>query len=335
MKRIKAINGYTIYQATAQRDADNYNCEIGEYSIYLSTDIRDFGLANSYPEYDRVDSLSAAVAMCNGSCYAVAVELAEELSDSTVQDMDLVLEIERRLEAGEALETVRDSYDIDEQRFVDPQDPDFEEIPDDETALMDYELLAVRPGDYLYQPSGIVRVISVNRSGSYPSFEVEYPNGTRGSLGALHASRMLCVTKYSTGELREAAAKLWESLAPRPFDLPVPDDEIDFDEDKPCEIRVSRASYAVLRDPDDGQYITLGAPYNDGLDTQKKRNDWLLCTVARHLAFSDCGGWELDELVIDGEQIKYVGWQPGMLYEFQSVATGQIVWSQSFPQWDH
>lgn len=118
MKRIKAINGYTIYQATTQRDADNYRCQIGDYSIYLSSDIRDFGLSCSYPEWDGVDSLAVAVAMCNGSKHAVAVELAEELSDSTVQDMDLVLEIERRLDAGESLESVRDSYDTDEQCFT-------------------------------------------------------------------------------------------------------------------------------------------------------------------------------------------------------------------------
>lgn len=111
MKRIKSINGYTIYQATTQRDADNYNCEIGSYNIYLSSDIRDFGLTNSYPEYDNIDSLTAALNICCDSRFAIACALADELSDSTIQDMDLCLEIERRFDAGESVEYVRDCYD--------------------------------------------------------------------------------------------------------------------------------------------------------------------------------------------------------------------------------
>lgn len=117
MKRIKSINGYTIYEATSQRDADTYNCEVGSYNIYLSTDIRDFGLRNSYPEYENIDSLAVALAMCSASHYGVAVALADELSDSTVQDMDLTLEIERRLESGEALETIRRCYDRETGRL--------------------------------------------------------------------------------------------------------------------------------------------------------------------------------------------------------------------------
>lgn len=120
MKRIKTVNGYAIYQATTQRDADNYNCEIGCYNLYLSSDIRDFGLSCSYPEYDNIDSLSCALELAHGSNYAVACALADELSNSTIQDMDLVLEIERRLDAGEALETIRDSYNTWDQYFYDP-----------------------------------------------------------------------------------------------------------------------------------------------------------------------------------------------------------------------
>ena len=107
MKRVKSVNGYTIYEATTQRDVDNYGCQIGSYNIYLSSDIRDFGLSNSYPEWDDIDSLATAIAMCNGSQWATACALAEEISGSTAQDMDLCLEIERRLDAGEALSDVR------------------------------------------------------------------------------------------------------------------------------------------------------------------------------------------------------------------------------------
>lgn len=118
MKKVKQANGYIIYQSATQRDVDNYHCEIGNYNIYLATDIRDYGLSNSYAEWEDEDSLAVAIAKCNGSQYAVACALADELSDSTVQDMDLVQEIERRLEAGEALESIRESYDIVLERFI-------------------------------------------------------------------------------------------------------------------------------------------------------------------------------------------------------------------------
>lgn len=127
MKRIKTVNGYAIYQATTQRDADNYNCEVGCYNLYLSSDIRDYGLSCSYPEYDNIDSLAAALELANGSSYAVACALAEELSDSTIQDMDLVLEIERRLDAGACPDDIRNSYSVFGQCFNDvlsDEDPD-------------------------------------------------------------------------------------------------------------------------------------------------------------------------------------------------------------------
>lgn len=157
MKRIKAINGYTIYQATTQRDADNYNCEIGHYNLYLSADIRDFGLANSYPEYEDIEQLSHALVMANDSRYAVACELAEEISGSTTQDMDLVLEIERRLDAGEALETVREEltacYLPDDELDLDEDDVyDHEPAASDEDATCVYlrDLYEIAPQAHVF-----------------------------------------------------------------------------------------------------------------------------------------------------------------------------------------
>ncbi len=124
MKRIKTVNGYAIYQAMSQRDADNYNCEVGCFNLYISADIRDYGLANSYPEYENIDSLAAALELANGSNYAIASALAEELSDSTIQDMDLVMEIERRLDAGETVEQITEAYDTEEQCFIDNAEED-------------------------------------------------------------------------------------------------------------------------------------------------------------------------------------------------------------------
>ena len=44
MKRIKTVNGYAIYQAVSERDAENYSCAVGSYNLYLATDVRDYGL---------------------------------------------------------------------------------------------------------------------------------------------------------------------------------------------------------------------------------------------------------------------------------------------------
>lgn len=132
MKRIKTVNGYAIYQAVTARDEENYGCQIGSYNLYLSSDIKDYGLSYSSPMFDNIDSLASAIELANGSNYAQAEALAWELSDSTCQDMDLTLEIERRLDAGETVEAIREAYDTEEQRFVDPstpEEPEREEIP--------------------------------------------------------------------------------------------------------------------------------------------------------------------------------------------------------------
>ena len=111
MKKIKTVNGYAIYQAVSERDAENYRCAVGSYNLYLATDVRDYGLANSSPEYEDIDSLANALELANGSNHAIAEALAEELGGSTCIDMDLVLEIERRLDAGEDQEAIREALE--------------------------------------------------------------------------------------------------------------------------------------------------------------------------------------------------------------------------------
>lgn len=126
MKRIKSINGYTIYQSLTARDEENYGCQIGNYNIYQSADIRDFGLSYSTSEWDDIDSLATCVELCEGSNFAVACAMADELSGSTAQDMDLCLEIERRLDAGESADAIRESFitDEDDDFSMDPIDSD-------------------------------------------------------------------------------------------------------------------------------------------------------------------------------------------------------------------
>lgn len=104
MKKVKQANGYIIYRANVPaKDHENYGCRLDHFNIYLATDIKDYGLTYSDPEYQDIDTLAEALNICNASYYAIACALAEELSNSTCQDMDLVQEIEKRLETGEAV----------------------------------------------------------------------------------------------------------------------------------------------------------------------------------------------------------------------------------------
>ena len=58
--------------------------------------------------------------------------------------------------------------------------------------------------------------------------------------------------------------------------------------------------------------------------------------AAQFYAWRDCDGtYDLVEIMCGGRALEYVGWQPGMLFEFRDVETKEIVYSAEFPQWDH
>ena len=97
MKRIKAMNGYTVMQAVTERDADMYNCEIGCYNVYFSSDIRDYGIRNSYPEFENIDTLEEAEQYCGGN-YARAREIVE--SRTTCATYEEIEEVEKKLDSG-------------------------------------------------------------------------------------------------------------------------------------------------------------------------------------------------------------------------------------------
>ena len=57
--------------------------------------------------------------------------------------------------------------------------------------------------------------------------------------------------------------------------------------------------------------------------------------ASQFYAWSDCDDtYRIDEIMCDGVELYYRGWQPGMLFEFVSE-NGGIVYSAEFPQWDH
>lgn len=96
MKKAKNLNGYAIYQAGA-RDVTKYGFEDGSFYVYFASDVRDFGLTNSTPEYEGYGSLEEAEANCTGN-FARAKEIVEERT--TAASIEEILEVEAQLDAG-------------------------------------------------------------------------------------------------------------------------------------------------------------------------------------------------------------------------------------------
>lgn len=116
MKRIKTINGYAVFQSASTRDEKRYGIPVGVFAIYFASDIKDYGITQSYPEWDDVETLEEAENLCNGNNYAIANEIAE--SESTFPTYAEIAEIESQLDAGKTREEVeeeRQRIDNDER----------------------------------------------------------------------------------------------------------------------------------------------------------------------------------------------------------------------------
>ena len=96
MKRIKGINGYTIFQV-GPRDTSKYGFEPGRFYVYFSSDVRDYGLLNSTPEFEDCGSIEEAEAHCTDN-FAIAKEIVE--AQTTAAGMDEILEVEALLNDG-------------------------------------------------------------------------------------------------------------------------------------------------------------------------------------------------------------------------------------------
>lgn len=113
MKRIKAVNGYTIYEAT-ERDEKCRNVEAGYFYLFFSSDIRGFGLAYSDPEME-CGSLDEAEEWAAGSNYAAAKEIAEAYN--TAAAFEEIAAIETLLDNGMDAEKIAEAIETsDEER---------------------------------------------------------------------------------------------------------------------------------------------------------------------------------------------------------------------------
>ena len=117
MKKIKAVNGYTIFEATA-RDEKKYNVTEGAFYLYFSSDVRDFGLSNS--EWDwEAGSIAEAEDFATGSNYAAAKEIVEECT--TAATFEEIEAVEKTLDRGEDLifaEYLKTVGDVDTELII-------------------------------------------------------------------------------------------------------------------------------------------------------------------------------------------------------------------------
>ena len=112
MNRIKSLNGYAIFQA-GPRDVKKHGFSEGSFYVYFSSDVRDFGIANSTPEFEDCGSLEEAVAHCAGN-FAIAKEIVE--GRTTAASIEEILEVEAQLDAG----ADPDSLDDEELELDEP-----------------------------------------------------------------------------------------------------------------------------------------------------------------------------------------------------------------------
>ena len=84
-------------------------------------------------------------------------------------------------------------------------------------------------------------------------------------------------------------------------------------------------------------YYTYNCPdIDEEIYTSEHTNlDDLLTDVSRSICFSDCVKIHVLDIVADGRKLSFTGWQPDMEFAYRDSLTGEIVWAERFPEWEH
>lgn len=62
--------------------------------------------------------------------------------------------------------------------------------------------------------------------------------------------------------------------------------------------------------------------------------DSFFTRVSKKICFDDLDGSTVQKIYYKGKEVEYVGWQPGMKYEYKDL-DGNTVWVGQFENWDH
>ena len=96
------------------------------------------------------------------------------------------------------------------------------------------------------------------------------------------------------------------------------------------DIEYSVTDNFIVFDSPNGYYTKF---FEDSAVNNNVANEIFLY-AARAICFDDCCDDRVEAIYVGGRKVEYMGWQPGMLYEFCDDR-GRIVWSRRFPEWDH
>lgn len=86
---------------------------------------------------------------------------------------------------------------------------------------------------------------------------------------------------------------------------------------------------------DSDEYCVYMPSKEESLNPDFDPLSWVCYNVAKTIAFEDCTDETVQQIFCEGIELKYSGWQPGMVYEFYNAANREIVWCASFPSWEH
>lgn len=182
-------------------------------------------------------------------------------------------------------------------------------------ALRDWELSSVDVGDYMIDGDRAWKVTSMDHSTGEWRFTVVSPCGESYCVDAEAAGRCTFIGAGADWSAKRHVAELWAGHT-----------------------ITSRATYYVVEI--DGTPVTVAPSFSQNFyeshETLEHRKRYVFFhTLAERYAFSDCSDDRILESVFDGVPVEYAGWQPGMLIEFREATTGLVVFSESFPEWDH
>ena len=84
-------------------------------------------------------------------------------------------------------------------------------------------------------------------------------------------------------------------------------------------------------------YYTYNCPDidNEVYTSEHATLDALLTEVSRSICFSDCVKIHVLDIVADGRKLSFTGWRPDMEFAYKDITTGEIVWTECFPEWEH
>ena len=84
-------------------------------------------------------------------------------------------------------------------------------------------------------------------------------------------------------------------------------------------------------------YYTYNCPDidNEIYTSEYASLDALLTDVSRSICFSDYVKIHVLDIVADGRKLSFTGWQPDMEFTYRDSLTGEIVWAECFPEWEH